>query len=233
MKTAIITGASKGIGLAAARWFLDNGYRVINFSRSPAPDARVENEALDLTVADAEDRVNERIASLVDASHPICVVHNAAVMTNDTAGATASADFEAVLRLNVVAPHILNQALIPRMQAGSSVIYIGSTLAEKAVPGTYSYVVSKHALIGMMRATCQDLAGTGIHTCCVCPGFTDTEMLRVHIGEDASVLASIAGMSTFNRLIDSDEIAATIGFAATNPVINGAVLHANLGQVEH
>ena len=233
MKTAIITGASKGIGLAAARWFLDNGYRVINFSRSPAPDARVENEALDLTVADAEDRVNERIASLVDASHPICVVHNAAVMTNDTTGATASADFEAVLRLNVVAPHILNQALIPRMQAGSSVIYIGSTLAEKAVPGTYSYVVSKHALIGMMRATCQDLAGTGIHTCCVCPGFTDTEMLRVHIGEDASVLASIAGMSTFNRLIDSDEIAATIGFAATNPVINGAVLHANLGQVEH
>jgi len=233
MKTAIITGASKGIGLAAARWFLDNGYRVINFSRSPAPDARVENEALDLTVADAEDRVNERIASLVDASHPICVVHNAAVMTNDTAGATASADFEAVLRLNVVAPHILNQALIPRMQAGSSVIYIGSTLAEKAVPGTYSYVVSKHALIGMMRATYQDLAGTGIHTCCVCPGFTDTEMLRVHIGEDASVLASIAGMSTFNRLIDSDEIASTIGFAATNPVINGAVLHANLGQVEH
>ena len=91
MKTAIITGASKGIGLAAARWFLDNGYRVINFSRSPAPDARVENEALDLTVADAEDRVNERIASLVDASHPICVVHNAAVMTNDTTGATDAA----------------------------------------------------------------------------------------------------------------------------------------------
>ena len=85
----------------------------------------------------------------------------------------------------------------------------------------------------MMRATCQDLAGTGIHTCCICPGFTDTEMLRVHIGDDQEVVNSIASASTFGRLIEPEEIANTISFAAANPVINGAVMHTNLGQVEH
>jgi len=81
-----------------------------------------------------------------------------------------------------------------------------------------------------MRAFCQDLAGTGIHTACVCPGFTDTEMLREHVPEDA--MAAVRGMSAFDRLIDPAEIAETLFWAASNPVINGSVIHANLGQIE-
>jgi len=84
----------------------------------------------------------------------------------------------------------------------------------------------------MMRATCQDLAGRGIHTACVCPGFTDTEMLRAHVGEDPEILKAIASMSTFDRLVTPAEIATTIKFAADNQVLNGAVIHANLGQKE-
>ena len=118
------------------------------------------------------------------------------------------------------------------MGPGSSIIYIGSTLGEKGVPGAHSYVVSKHAIVGMMRATCQDLIGSGIHTACICPGFTDTEMLRTHVGEDEAILTSIAENCTFNRLIAPHEISSVVGFAASNPVINGAVIHANLGQVE-
>ncbi len=82
----------------------------------------------------------------------------------------------------------------------------------------------------MMRATCQDLAGRRIHTACICPGFTDTEMLRQHVSADA--MESVKAMSAYNRLIDPDEIAETLFWAAQNPVINGSVLHANLGQVE-
>jgi 3-oxoacyl-[acyl-carrier protein] reductase len=85
-------------------------------------------------------------------------------------------------------------------------------------------------MVGMMRATCQDLADTGIHTVCICPGFTDTEMLRAHVPADA--LDSIRAMSAFNRLIDPAEIADAIFWAAGSPVIDGAVIHANLGQVE-
>jgi NAD(P)-dependent dehydrogenase (short-subunit alcohol dehydrogenase family) len=116
------------------------------------------------------------------------------------------------------------------MKAGSAVIYVGSTLGEKAVAGAASYVTSKHATIGLMRATCQDLAGRGVHTACVCPGFTDTEMLRAHVGDEGAT--AVAAFSAFGRLITPEEIAETVVWAATHPVVNGAVLHANLGQVE-
>jgi NAD(P)-dependent dehydrogenase (short-subunit alcohol dehydrogenase family) len=231
MKTVIITGASKGIGLAAAARFLQSGYHVINLSRSQSPLEGVENHSFDLTSDGAEQELGDLFSRLVSYGE-IALIHNAARLVSDTAADTNTASFKDVLQINVVAPHILNRLLIPKMESGSSIVYLGSTLSEKAVPNSYSYVVSKHAVIGMMRSTCQDLAGTGIHTCCICPGFTDTEMLRAHVGEDPEVLSSIATLSTFGRLIQPDEIAATIEFAVDNPVINGAVIHANLGQVE-
>ena len=73
-------------------------------------------------------------------------------------------------------------------------------------------------MVGMMRASCQDLAGTGIHTACICPGFTNTEMLRAHVGESEETLQAIGGLSTFGRLIEPSEIADTIVFCAENPV---------------
>ena len=230
-KTLVITGASKGIGLATAEKFLEDGYRVINLSRTPAPDERIENHAIDLSFSDAEEQVSELMELLLSEGE-ICLVHNAAKMSNDSVKDASTDVLRDVLNINVVAPHLLNQAVLPFMGKGSSIIYLGSTLSEKAVANTYSYVTSKHAIVGMMRATCQDLAGTGIHTVCVCPGFTDTEMLREHVGEDSDVLSHIASLSTFNRLVTPDEIAGSIYFSAQNPVINGAVMHTNLGQVE-
>jgi 3-oxoacyl-[acyl-carrier protein] reductase len=231
MKTLIITGASKGIGLATAVRFCDAGYRVINLSRSAPADSRIESHAIDLTSDDAEPMVADILAKEVEAGE-IALVHNAARMVNDTARDADVNEFGDVLRLNVIAPHILNKHLLGKMTPGSSVIYIGSTLSEKAVKNSFSYVTSKHALVGMMRATCQDLAGSGIHSACICPGFTDTEMLRTHVGDDQQTLDFIATLSTFGRLIEPAEIAEAIFFATQNPVINGSVIHTNLGQVE-
>jgi len=231
MKTLLITGASKGIGLAMARMCLADNYRVVNLSRSPAPDAGIENHAIDLSSSSAESRLKSLLGKVLEKGE-IVLVHNAAKLNSDTANNTTTDDFRDIMDINLIAPHTLNQLVIPFMHTGSSIIYIGSTLSEKAVANTYSYVVSKHAMIGMMRATCQDLAGSGIHTACVCPGFTDTEMLREHVGKDQEVLSNIAAMSTFGRLVSPIEVATTIKFAAENPVINGAVIHANLGQIE-
>ena len=154
-------------------------------------------------------------------------------MRKDSVAQCDSDSLRQVLGVNVVAINTLNQHLLPQLPATSSVLYVGSTLAEKAVPGTFSYVVSKHAQLGMMRATCQDLMGCGIHTALICPGFTDTEMLRTHLGDDDQVVRSIAAMNSYNRLIQPGEIAELIHWAHHNPVINGSVLHANLGQREH
>ena len=184
----------------------------------------------DLSRPDFLADIAEALATPLASADRIALVHNASRLVNDTALATPSDALRAILETNVVAANTLNGHVLPHMGPGSCILYVGSTLSEKAVPGSFSYVVSKHAIVGMMRATCQDLAGTGVHTACVCPGFTDTEMLREHVPADA--MASVSAMSAFGRLIAPAEIAATLLFAAENAVLNGAVLHANLGQVE-
>ncbi len=231
LKTLVITGASRGIGFACARKFCDAGYRVINLSRSSAKDDRIESHSIDLGAENAETRLVDLLDGILD-SGEIVVVHSAASLTNDSVGQADTGAFRQTMALNIIAPHIVNRAILKKMQPGSAIVYIGSTLSEKAVANSFTYVTSKHAVLGMMRATCQDLAGTGIHTACICPGFTDTEMLREHVGNSQEILDNISEHSTFGRLVTPDEIAETVFFAAENPVINGAVIHANLGQIE-
>jgi NAD(P)-dependent dehydrogenase (short-subunit alcohol dehydrogenase family) len=230
-KTLVITGASKGIGRATALKFCDAGYRVINLSRSPAKDKRIENHRIDLAADNADHELKLILDEILEAGE-IILVHNAATLINDSVLDMDTDNFRRTINLNVIAPHIVNQVVLNRMQPGSAVIYIGSTLSEKAVANSFSYVTSKHAVVGMMRASCQDLAGTGIHTTCICPGFTNTEMLRAHVSNDQEILDSLGGLSTFGRLITPEEIADTIFFVAEHPVLNGAVIHANLGQIE-
>ena len=232
MKTAIITGASVGIGQATAQRFISEGFAVYNLSRRDCPVEGVQNLGCDLSDEGSIAAAVTTLTETASSSESVCLVHNAAQMLKDTVSDCDSASLRAVLETNVVAINSLNQAVLPLMSAGSSVLYVGSTLSEKAVSNSFSYVTSKHAQLGMMRATCQDLMDSGLHTALICPGFTDTEMLRTHIGYTPEVEAGIAGMNSFNRLIAPDEIAELVHWAHHNPVINGAVLHANLGQRE-
>jgi len=232
MKVAIITGASVGIGRETARGFIDEGYRVFNLSRRPCPLAGIENLHCDLASPSSIAESCQRLAAQISGADSVCLVHNASQMRKDSSDDCDSDCLREVLETNVVAVNSLNRALLPLMPVSSSVLYVGSTLSEKAVPNSFSYVVSKHAQLGAMRATCQDMMGSGIHTALICPGFTDTEMLRTHIGTDPAAEQAIASMNSFNRLIEPGEIAELITWAAKNPVINGAVLHANLGQKE-
>lgn len=229
----VITGASSGIGRETAALFCHAGYRIINLSRSPCDLPSTVNLPLDLSDIKWPKDVLERLVSATEKSDEVCLIHSAAVFENDSIDTLEANLLRRVLEVNVVAPQKLNKALVPVMKPGSSILYVGSTLAEKAVPNAYSYVLSKHAGAGMMKANCQDLSGRGIHTTSVCPGFTDTKMLRDHLGDDPAEFKKIAAHSTFNRLIEPEEIARTLLFCAQSPVINGSLIHANLGQIEH
>lgn len=233
MRTLVISGASRGIGLATAREFAAAGWDVLNIARRPCELDGARNVAADLSDPAWIERHGADVLDAVAGSSVIALVHNAALLTSDSVADVTQDVLRRVLQVNLLACVQLDQLLLARMAPGSSIIYVGSTLAEKAVAGSCAYVVSKHALVGLMRATAQDLAGRGIHSACVCPGFTDTEMLREHVGTQPEVFEAIAAGSTFGRLLQPQEIARVILFSATNPAINGAVLHANLGQIEH
>jgi len=193
----------------------------------------VLNLAVDLAVPGWEPRVAEALReALGQAPGRVCLVHNAALYGHDDALTLSAEHLRRVLEVNVVAPALLNALVRGYLTEGSSILYVGSTLSEKAVRGAASYVTSKHALVGLMRSTCQDLVGTRVHTVCVCPGFTDTEMMRENVGDDEAARARTAARQTFNRLITPEEIADVLLTCAQTPVMNGAVLHANLGQIE-
>lgn len=229
-KVAIITGCSAGIGRAAAARFIEHGWAVHNVSRRPSGVEGVVDHAADLSDLDSVEEVAEALRGVLRGGAVVSLVHNAAVMEDDAIDRIDRHAFERSMRLNVTAPALLTSLLLPAMGPGSSVLYIGSTLSEQAVAGRASYVTSKHAVVGLMRATCQDLFGRGIHTAVICPGFTDTEMVRPAYDASPEFRAFIAEKVSLGRLIGADEMAEVIYRAAVMPVFNGGVMHAHLGQ---
>lgn len=231
-ETVVVTGASVGIGRAVAARARADGRRVINLSRRPCPVAGVEDVAVDLAdgaaVAEAIARVRGLLGPTPGRVH---LVHNAGVAPDDAVTRFDVRACERAMRINVISPAELTAGLVPVCAPGSSVIFIGSTLSEKGVPGRFTYCASKHALVGLMRAAVQDLFGRGIHTVCVCPGFVDTEMVEgLHARPE--VMRAVLGMISFGRLLAPEEIADIVVYAFGQPALNGAIVHANLGQQE-
>lgn len=230
--TFVVTGASAGIGRAIAARARADGHRVVNLSRRPSPVEGVIDIAVDLADGEAVARAAAQVrALLAEAPGPVHLVHNAAVVPDDAITAFDVRVAERAMRLNVITPAELTASLLPVMPAGSSIVFIGSTLSEKGVPGRLSYVTSKHALVGLMRATVQDLFGRRIHAVCICPGFVDTDLLASRKA-DPEALQAVLDMVSFGRLLQPEEIADVVAFAAKSPSLNGAVIHANLGQRE-
>lgn len=231
-KYLILTGGSQGIGEATIECFMKAGWKSFNLSRHACQLSDVTNIATDLLSDSWESTLTTSLIPKLSDAEQICLVHNAAMFISDQVGAMQVDALQKTFKLNVIAPALLNNLVLPHMPKGSSIIYIGSTLSEKAVAGCATYTTSKHAIAGLMKATCQDLAGQEIYTCCICPGVTDTEMLRERCNHDDSILQQLKQLSVDERLIEPSEIANVIWFCANNPVMNGTIIHANLGQKE-
>ena len=133
MKILLITGASAGIGLHTAQRFVADGYAVVNLSRRRCPIDAVSQINCDLSVPGFIDNISNQLSGMLQEAEQVVLVHNAARMGNDTAVETPSVALREALEVNVVAPNTLNYFTIPYMKPGSAIIYVGSTLAEKAV----------------------------------------------------------------------------------------------------
>ena len=129
MKTAIITGASVGIGCATAQAFLDEGFAVYNLARRECPIKAVTNLACDLASARSIDGTITILEEALAGSTEIALVHNASQMRKDSADDCDSESLEQVLATNVVAINSLNQRLLPLMPASSSVSRTAASLS--------------------------------------------------------------------------------------------------------
>merc|ERR1719247_803617 len=132
----IVTGGSSGIGEAVCAQFVQKGYRVINLARRRCVVNTVLNIEVDLTEPHAIELAIKQLDKLLGHGRVrMCLVHCASNYPNDSIHEVDVLGLQRALNLNITVPALLTEQLLPRMASGSSVLFIGSTLSEKAVPG--------------------------------------------------------------------------------------------------
>jgi len=230
MKTALVTGASGGIGQALCLAYRRAGYRVI------ATDLKGECEDADLTIqADLIALVEDEgfrsgfLAELRDAigsSGLTALVNNAALQIVRSSAELSVRDWQRTLDTNLLAPFLLIQGLLPELKrARGCAINIASVHARLTKPGFACYATSKAALVGMTRSLAVDLAGS-VRVNAISPAATATPMLAQGFEGREEDLEALAGMHPSGRIAEPNEIARAAVFLASEEAafINGAVL---------
>jgi NAD(P)-dependent dehydrogenase (short-subunit alcohol dehydrogenase family) len=226
MNTALITGASSGIGAAVAIEFAEAGWNVMAAGRD---EGRLEE------VADVSDNIStwagellesedcdELIADTIDEFGNIdCVVNSAGILTRGNAEETSDDDWRDTMAINLDVPFYLSRAAVPTlMQTSGSIINIASYWGLRAGPRALAYCVSKGGLIQLTRAMARDYAAFGIRINAVCPGGVDTPMLAEGADEaDKEVddfLSLVAKNSPNKRIADPSDIASLVLFLASD-----------------
>lgn len=184
-RTAVVTGASRGIGLATARALAGAGARVALLARGADALARAAAElgrgAAAFPGDLAELRTTERIAREVTAAFggaPDIVVNNAGIFHPKPLDAISPEELEHTLRINLVAPFALVHAVLPAMRERGSghIITIGSIADRVAFAENGAYSSSKFGLRALHEVMRAELAGSGVRATLVSPAATDTEI---------------------------------------------------------
>jgi NAD(P)-dependent dehydrogenase (short-subunit alcohol dehydrogenase family) len=215
LKTALITGANRGLGLGFTRHYLENGWQVIAASRSPGQsDDFREFEShfgsrlhcIDLDVSN-----EQSIAALPARSSGIeldLLVNNAGVSIDENLGGWTAEAFARTLAVNTIGPALVAQALAPLMKAGSLLVNISSGLASMGMninpeTGLDAYAASKAALNMLTHRLAAKLKDREITVVCLDPGWVQTSMG----GEQAplTVDESIAGMTALISNLSSGQ----------------------------
>jgi NADP-dependent 3-hydroxy acid dehydrogenase YdfG len=175
---ALVTGASRGIGLAVADELRAAGAHVVRLARSLTDGSGDRETTLrcDVTQVVDVDRAVGRIVG--DLALPDIVVNNAGVFFVKALADTTVAEFAQSIATNLTGPFLVARALVPAMvQRGHGhLVTIGSSSDHVAYPGNSAYAASKHGVRGLHEVIAAELVGTGVRTTLVSPGAVNTEM---------------------------------------------------------
>ncbi len=181
--SAIVTGASRGIGLAVAKALGREGVRLGLLCRSK-PDIPGEFVACDL--AEAE-RVPSAARQLIERLGTVdFLVNNAGMFLEKPVPEIQLADWERVQRVNLTAPFLITREVLPHMIARRQgrIINIASTASTQGYIHQSAYCASKHGLLGFSRSLAIEVKPHNIHVHALCPGGVDTDLIKgTYLGE--------------------------------------------------
>jgi 3-oxoacyl-[acyl-carrier protein] reductase len=236
-KTALVTGASGGLGSAIARALAGQGARLAlsgsNASKLEAfaKELGGDHVALVCNLSDAAE-VDQLVPRAVEALGKLdIIVNNAGVTRDNLAMRMKDEEFAEVIKVNLEAAfRIMRAACKPMMKARHGrIINVTSVVGVTGNPGQVNYVASKAGLIGMSKALAQEVASRGITVNCVAPGFMTSAMTdALNDAQKAAILAKIPT----GAMGSGDDIGAAVAYLASNEAgyVTGQTLHVNGGM---
>ena len=229
-KVALVTGGAMGIGLAAAKKFLELGASVAILDKDVRAGAQASAELdssgkrvrfFECDVAN-EESVVRTVAAAADVFGGVdLLVSNAGIQRYGDVLGTSGELWDEVMGVNLKGCYHIARAVIPRMIArgGGAIVVVASVQSFSAVANSAAYVAAKHALLGLVRAMSLDYAQKNIRVNCVCPGAIDTPMLRWAASLDANpekVIETCNRMHPLGRIGKPEEVANAIAFLASD-----------------
>lgn len=213
MKLALVTGASRGIGLAVAEALHETGVHVVRVARSlrARSSERMTDIPCDVTKPVAVKSLVDQIVG--ELGLPDVVVNNVGIFFIKPLAETTYDDFALTLATNLTAPFLIARALVPAMvQRGSGhLVTIGSISDYIGFPGSSAYAASKFGVRGMHEVIRAETARTGVRTTLVSPGPVDTDIW------DAVDPDSKPGFTKRKDMMRVEDIAAAVVYAVTQP----------------
>ncbi|MCK1366217.1 SDR family NAD(P)-dependent oxidoreductase [Bradyrhizobium sp. 62] len=218
MHNVLVTGGSRGIGLAIGKRLVDAGYNVI-------AAARRESDELTAAIAGSEGRLHFRACDLAvidvipayaklvrDEFGPIYgLVNNAGLRCRGLLATMHNSEIEALVQLNVLSPIILTKYVARQMMADGAgrIINISSIIATTGYNGLSVYGATKAAATGFTRSLAREVGKLGITVNAIAPGFIDTELTH-NLSDDSR--KRIAGRSALRRLPETDDVARMVEY---------------------
>jgi Tropinone reductase 1 len=208
-KTALVTGGTRGIGLAICDELRALGAAVLCVARH-ADGA--DTVAADLTTADGRARI---VAAARERGPLHVLVHNAGGNVRSPLVGYDDATVEQLLALNLTAPLLLSRDLHPllRAAAGASVVHVGSVAGALALPTGVAYAAAKAGLAQAARTLALEWARDGIRVNTVAPWYTRTPLVEPILAQPAR-LAAILAATPMGRIAEPVEVAAVVAFLA-------------------
>jgi 3-oxoacyl-[acyl-carrier protein] reductase len=219
-KTALLTGVSRGLGLAIARRLLEGGWTVCGTSRTPSAEwkalaaahpGRAEWRACDLA---APENVEEQLfGEWLPTNRPVhAFVNNAAMAYDDLVTNVRVPRLAEMFAVNVLTPIALTRAVIRNMLFHSTrgaMVHVSSISVHAGAKGLAMYAATKGALEAFSKNTAREWGERGIRSNCVVPGYMDTEMTAT-LSEEQK--AKIHRRASLKRATDVRSVAATVAF---------------------